>query len=503
MTKPDAIATGIEKALDLNLKLQSDIRSKLRQIATLKQNLSVSLCRYNFDESACDERLQEVTINDDSAHRNKTNIDTTIHLHGNEHKNGKKNKKRKKPTATSKHRPAKNVRGWRFKSDRKWTRRFFLDPYQSTPKPNPETIQRRQWEGDLVGEGSYRYSPWSKQELELLLACAEERRQQQATDEMKQVKDADINFHEVMKLIKQELSKRKLTPSQIRKIQSNSYSSCDQAKHDTIQLRLYEDYRNKFLTTLSPSINKTPFTKVESSKILDFVRRYDDNPPWSTIAQSLNNSRTPFQCFRHVQIKMNNNVATLNEHEDELLFKFIAASGPQLVLNHHTATYLSQQFFPHLSTGQVLIRANTSFHVNPNYRSERWSETEERILVLGMRAYCDDDFSVSKVASLLPNRSLKLVMDKWNRSLNPQYNTQPFTWKEDEQLLSAVKRTKAQSRNWKVIASLFPSRKPWSLLSRFTELTKNNRTSTFEVEEEKCPEESDLENQCTITPIPI
>ncbi len=81
-------------------------------------------------------------------------------------------------------------------------------------------------------------------------------------------------------------------------------------------------------------------------------------------------------------------------------------------------------------------------------------------------------------------------MDKWNRSLNPIYNTQPFTWKEDEQLLAAVERTKVKSSDWKLIADLFPLRNPRSLLSRYTELTKNVRTSFFKGGNIN-PEESD------------
>ncbi len=409
MTEPDIIVASIEKALDLNLKLQHDIGSRLRLISILKQNLLISLHQCTCENAESDEKLQGGTISGDSVDCGGFNIDAKIHLNassidGNKSGNIKSRKMKKSskiPATTSKNRSSrtKNIRGWRFNKKRKWTRRFFFDPYQSTPKPNADTIQRRQWEGDLIGNGSYRYNPWSRQELQLLLTCAEERRQQQVTDETKLVKDVDINFDEVAKLIEQKLSKRELTTNQIRKIQSDSYSSCDQAPNNgTIQLRLCADYRNKFLSTLSPSINKSPFTEEESNKIIDFINRYSYNPPWNRVARFLDNSRTPFQCFKYAQRKRSTTVGTLNELEDQLLFTYIAASGPQLVLNHHTATNLSQQLFPNLSTGQILIRANTSINVNPNYNSERWSGSEERMLVLGMRAYCDDAFSISKVS---------------------------------------------------------------------------------------------------------
>ena len=76
---------------------------------------------------------------------------------------------------------------------------------------------------------------------------------------------------------------------------------------------------------------------------------------------------------------------------------------------------------------------------------------------------------------MLPNRSGKLVMDKWNRSLNPIYSTQPFTKAENERLVSAVKENNVNSSSdWKIIARMFPLRNPRSLLSRYLELTKDD-----------------------------
>lgn len=196
-------------------------------------------------------------------------------------------------------------------------------------------------------------------------------------------------------------------------------------------------------------------------------------PKWDEAARALNNSRTPFQCFKQYE-KLTENTGTPTKQDDELLLKYIAASGPQFTLNHNTTTLLSQRYFPHLSTIQILLRSTISL-VNPNFKNERWSDYEERMLVLGMKVFCEDEYSTSQVASLLPNRSNKLVSDKWNRCMNPIYSTQPFSKSENERLVSAVKESNVNaSSDWKVIAKMFPLRNPRSLLSRYLELTKDD-----------------------------
>lgn len=76
--------------------------------------------------------------------------------------------------------------------------------------------------------------------------------------------------------------------------------------------------------------------------------------------------------------------------------------------------------------------------------------------------------------ALLPNRSCKLVMDKWNRSLNPIYSTQPFTKAESDKLLKIVNEHAQIPRDWKAISKHFPFRNPRSLSSRYSELSKDN-----------------------------
>ena len=381
----------LEKALDLNLRIQRDLLKRLQQISLLKIKLSTKSenrrNRLTFETRRVAKSCNETNASEDHIGKNRKR---------------KKNSQGKEEILVV---PRKIAKGWEFNESRKWTRRFFIDIYHYVPTPNKDTIKRREWEGDLIGLGSHRYNPWSKEELHLLKQSTEKVRLQQQQsnsvnmdnmDNFKRVKDCDINFDKVTELIKSSLAEKKYDPNQIRKIQAHSYSSADDIDH-TLELRLSTDYRNKFLYSISDSINKSRFSKEESLQMLDSIKEQGCRPSWDVIAKTINNSRTPFQCFQYVEKKISETVGTLNKNEDELLLKFIAASGPQLVIGHNITTFLSRHFFPHLSTKQLLTRVNTSL-VNPNFRNERWSDFEERMLVLGMKSYCNDDHAISKVA---------------------------------------------------------------------------------------------------------
>lgn len=108
--------------------------------------------------------------------------------------------------------------------------------------------------------------------------------------------------------------------------------------------------------------------------------------------------------------------------------------------------------------------------VNPQYVNEKWSEEEERTLAMAMKVYSQTDNALAKASFLLDGRSAKMVADKWIRSMNPCYNTQPFSIKEDKALVATVKKLNANPENWNKVASKFPNRNPRSLLNRWIEL---------------------------------
>ena len=424
---------SLEDALQLNLMLQRKMMTTIQKVCEFKKKIATSLLQLENEQAA-----RNVKIN-----------------------------KRKRDEST--YHPIKFAKNWDFNNSRKWTRRYFLDPYNLHPEPNKDTLKRRQWEGDLRGKMSFRYTPWSEEEMDLLKSCVQDVRKRQQQRAGSVVEEKHVDFHKVTELITQRFHMTKMH----QKIKSYSYVNTN-SEDGTCQLRSWSDYRNKYLYCVTQKINMLPFTEKEITTIRDYINVYKDSShiPWDIVALRLNNSRTPFQCFKLFHQKMKSHVGIFSGVEDELLLKYVAASGPQLVLNHHTKA--PQHFFPHLSSKHILTRINTSL-VNPSYRNERWNANEERMLVTGMKVFCDCENATSKVAVLLPDRSSKLVMDKWNRCLNPIYSTQPFTQAERKKLLSFVKKSHGlESGDWKAIAKKFPSRNPRSLFSLYRELVANH-----------------------------
>jgi hypothetical protein len=375
MSNLQATSNALEKAIQANLDIQAELIAKLRHIAQVKQNNRLQCTKIKSAlERHLDSRIDEEL-------GNKNNADeTTAQTEGNVKSYMNKQ--------------------WNDNDNLKWKRRYFVDPERSKPEPNDDEIRRRTWEGDLAsGDYVNRLVPWSKIEINALIECAEEVRKEQQQEEENDlpVKDADIDFHKVAARVEAKLSKKKFTPSQMAR---HTYSLPDGTTKNKHIPRSWVDYRIKFLCSASPSINKRPFTKAESLKIIELLHSYDGDPPWHLVARTLGTSRTPFQCFQHAQIKLTNtlketgNTAMLTKDEDELLFKFIAASGPQFVLNTYS-TVMVQKMFPHANHNRIMLRAHMSL-MNPQFANENWSEREERMLALGMKVYDGCEMATGK-----------------------------------------------------------------------------------------------------------
>ena len=453
------ITEALEKAIAANKSLQSHLLAKLKKISELKRENRIKCLKINdaLENHLRDEAMKEFG-NDE--------IDFEMPETGKSVK----------------------CKQW-INEDRKWKRRYFIDPDKCTPSPNTDEIQRRKWEGALAsGTYAYRFTAWSKEESNLLITFAEEVRKEQQQQQQQQqqqendqggddaviVKDADIDFCEVAKRVKDKLATIKFSSAQKTTLYHHNYSLQGTSRLQYTP-RSWIDYRVKFLNALSPSINKQSFTKEESLKIIEFLHKDKGNPNWAALAQELNTSRTPFQVFTHAQTKLYHSLRDLSHSsiftrdEDELFFKFIAASGPQMVINSHTTTVMARRLFPHASGVQILNRANQSF-INPQFINEKWSDEEERMLVMGMKVYGEN--AAPKAALLLDNRASRMVTDKWTRSLNPCYNTQPFSETEDKALIAAVKKRNSKIDNWNNIASKFPTRNPRMIINRWMELGK-------------------------------
>ena len=102
--------------------------------------------------------------------------------------------------------------------------------------------------------------------------------------------------------------------------------------------------------------------------------------------------------------------------EDATLLTAVMSLGPQFALSRDTVSTLARELFGDRSVKQIKKRANESL-VNPNYRSTavRWTDEEERMLVLLMKAYGHCPSPLVKVFAHFPNVASKSVAEKWMR----------------------------------------------------------------------------------------
>ena len=123
---------------------------------------------------------------------------------------------------------------------------------------------------------------------------------------------------------------------------------------------------------------------------------------------------------------------------------------------------------------QFFARANSSL-LNPCLDNDRWSETEERRLAILMKVYHRRQAAAGRARDLfLPSlhfdRHSQSVVNKWQRTLNPEYSpVRPFSLPEDKRLLALVRANK--SIGWvDLTRNYFPNRHPQRLLMRWQEL---------------------------------
>jgi hypothetical protein len=387
-----------------------------------------------------------------------------------------------------------------FQEDRKWNLHYFIDPLGSIPEPNEDTKLRN---SILEGDGAARIIPlhgdislyhWTKDEILCLEQSVREQRQLQSAHEC----DLLLNLANVQpnKANCQPYTDTPSTTESGNKSTLNGDSQIDfvavaklfnsrtkpkLVKRGTTQYsisipRTAVECRNKYLYSVSPHINKSPWTKEESMKLLELVHSYrqdhDDHPPWDEVAQKMNTNRTPWQYFTHYQKDLNTSRRSLpwTEVSDELLFKYVSSQGPRFILNNTTATTICREVLPNRCPKQILARCTRSL-LNPNFAHGPWTEEEERKLVILMKIYRDCNNPIDKASLHFPHRATKMVWDKWERSLNPEYLTRPWTTEEDQALLAAVERYEG---GWITssaeICEEFPLRRTKQLYNRWLDL---------------------------------
>lgn len=345
--------------------------------------------------------------------------------------------------------------------ERKWSRRFFVDPKGTGPEPNADELKRRELEAKNNSFCYHLRPPWSKKELKDL---------KDVIAESKCINASNLDSEQVAVALEE-----KRQPVLTKSRQKNVLLLARTAEECKVQYN--QQFRSKALT------------KAETKKIREQVDGHkfsatDDDPAdgqtavdWGAVAASFSTPehfRTPFDCLTAYKSSQTNSRWT--PLEDEVLLKFLAAAGPQAVLDFNKNTLLQQSLLINLlrtkSRLQILNRANFS-QLNPRLKSDRWSEAEERRLPILMKVY--HQHAAARVSSdsfrtaLHFDRNAKAVTDKWNRTLNPEYSTRPFTAQEDERLLAVVRAN--QGIGWAELSrDHLPHRHHQRLSSRWQEI---------------------------------
>jgi hypothetical protein len=326
----------------------------------------------------------------------------------------------------------------KFKYDpiRRWSRQFFVDPLGSTPKPNQDTEKRRQLENGTFF--IHTSPPWSTKQAQVLRECIEE------------LASRNISFHEDVNF------ENVATMMQERSKEDDSLLILPKSAKEG---RLFYEHSMK---------RTRPFTKEESLKILEYTHVSNSDTDWEAVAASLQN-RTPWECFTHFTVKLRhieNSVWTIEQ--DEILLKYLAAMGPQFVLDQGGAGHIASRLLPDKTAKHVLGRANASL-LNPNLDRDYWTELEEKKLTLCMKIYQNAEPSaLNKASHHFPNRSGPTVTSKWNRSLNPDFTWRPLTDEEDRRILEAVRDSRDQGFA-EIARNHFPNRYPQQIYDRWAE----------------------------------
>ena len=221
--------------------------------------------------------------------------------------------------------------------NRPWSGRFFVDEAGCVPLPNADSILRSELE---VARFSGHQSPlWSKKEV----SCLHDIVRDMEAKKHDGNPSSPIDFKEVASALNETMK---------------SHRSADECQ-------------------VKYQPNRTPFTKKESLTLLKKFHNGED---------LMLPRRTKWQAFQAFHAASNKKKVPWTIEQDELLFKTVAACGPQQVLSQHFASLLSAVLQKNPKT--ILQRTMTSL-LNPGFVNDTWSDEDERRLCLLMKVHRD------------------------------------------------------------------------------------------------------------------
>jgi hypothetical protein len=397
---------------------------------------------------------------------------------------------------------------------RRWTRRFFVDHRGSEPELNIDTLRRRRLDKETFFHHSQ--PPWSSKETanlnavvqtllnsdetDMMLSQSGEKLQMDHSDDLTTIK-AHRMERAIADLIDFETVAKALSPSLLSDDDCNSVEckrtaeECqiqyDNLKNDEKNRSISDKQENLLVLSHVVSLTSSSFgsTSIDWDLVADKITIALQLQPeiqrlsgWDCLVAYYRKSRAPL-----VQLRTTSTAWTF--HEDEFVLNYLAAAGPQTVIDSKNS--LIQNTLLSLLCGkskkQLFNRVNQSL-LNPNMTKNDWSEYEERRLPICMKIYyspnqqdCNQLYCASTHCH---GRGSKSVVDKWNRSINPEYSTRPFTREEDDALLLVMRSSLSQNApndrvgeqcqkhmGWTDLSlKFFPNRHPQRLQNRWSEL---------------------------------
>ncbi|KAG0173750.1 Myb-like DNA-binding domain protein [Apophysomyces sp. BC1034] len=230
----------------------------------------------------------------------------------------------------------------------------------------------------------------------------------------------------------------------------------------------------QWTTQEHPKINKKPWTKGESQKLLELVAEQGAKGTWHDIAVKLGTDRTAAQCFSHYQAGTNNKHSKRkwSKEDDAALRESVGLIGDRNW--QQVAAMVGER------TGQQCLQRWMK-SLDPAIRRSKWTEEENTALRAAVAVYGVGNWNM--IQRHLPGRTDMQCRERWTNILDPTLVRTRFTDEEIEQLKELVK---VHGRKWSVIAQHMPGRTDNHVFREFKSLQnkEQKRLATRQNEDE-------------------
>ncbi|KAL7547081.1 hypothetical protein ACHAWF_010396 [Thalassiosira exigua] len=460
---PGPIPSAIKTALESNVALQAELKRRLLRVKRAKVRnrrdaasvaASIPHCWDNdpycsFEQStSCGDKSKSQSLGGDAdakgLHHPKAGDEKLSK--GDSREPISRIKEIKSRTESSAHGAKTFPVKWRFNPNRSGTRRFFVDPEGSTPEPWVDDIMRK---FEMVKHNKGRTRARVIFDLD---------------EAQSPVGDPKESWDGV--------KEKSIATSSLEKVRLRIVRTLPNADEEssTAHFSFYDSKRSK-----------TKFTKEECLFIMSMISRLGGahrDVDWHDIATkhfAKFKRQTPWRCFSHFRSSLENPATRCppwSKEEDELFLKYVAAHGPQYLLQGESLVQMCKNIFPLRNSKQITLRAHSTL-INPSYIHNAWNAKEKRKLAILMRVYSKEPQPINSVARMVhfPQRAPKSVTEKWIKRLDPSVSHRPFTSDEDDELYEC-------SDQWSAVGKKFPNKPYGSLKRRWAEVADEQAVAT-------------------------